>query len=70
MSQQWGPTNKIDIFPSLLHFVLMLNALVGKSSDLLEFNQTHNAATFYPSVKHLLCKYITPSFGPTFRVEC
>jgi len=24
----------------------MLNALVRKLSDLLEFNQTHNAATF------------------------
>jgi len=29
-------------FPLLLHFVLVLNALVRKSSDLLEFNQTHN----------------------------
>jgi len=29
-----------------LHFVLVLNALVHKSSDLLEFNQTHNAAMF------------------------
>jgi len=26
--------------------VLVLNALVRKSSDLLEFNQTHNAAMF------------------------
>ena len=33
-------------FPWLLHFVRVLNALVHKSSHLLEFNQTHNAATF------------------------
>ena len=33
-------------FPWLLHFVLVLNALVRKWSDLLEFNQTHNAAMF------------------------
>jgi len=29
----------------------MLNALVRKSSDLLEFNQTHNAVTFSPKCK-------------------
>jgi len=33
-------------FPWLLHFVLVLYALVRKSSDLLEFNQTLNAAMF------------------------
>jgi len=35
-------TNKSkDIFPRLLRFVLVLNALVRKSSDLLEFTQTN-----------------------------
>jgi len=34
--------------------VLVLNALVRKSSDLLEFNQKHNAAIFHPSAKILL----------------
>jgi len=29
-----------------LHFVLVLNASVRKSYDLLEFKQTHNAAVF------------------------
>jgi len=31
---------------TLCDFVLMVNTLVHKSSDLLEFNQTHNAAMF------------------------
>jgi len=31
---------------TLCDFVLVLNALVGKSSGLLEFNQTHIAAMF------------------------
>jgi len=40
-------TNKKKIFyPWLLHFVLVLNALVRKLSGLLEFDQTHNATTF------------------------
>jgi len=40
-------TNKPKIYFCLdLHFVLMVNALVRKSSDLLEFNRTHNAAVF------------------------
>jgi len=43
MSRQWWPTNPKDVFIWLLRFVLVLNALVRKSSDLLEFNQTHNA---------------------------
>ena len=34
--------------------MLVLNALVRKSSDLLEFNQKHNAAIFHPSAKLLL----------------
>jgi len=46
MSRQWWPANKKIFFPWLLYFVLVLNALVRKSSDLLEFNQTHNAAVF------------------------
>ena len=38
-------TNKTKlIFSWLLHFVLVLNALLRKSSDLLEFNQKQNAA--------------------------
>jgi len=40
-------TNKSKRYYSLtLTFVLVLNAQVRKSSDLLEFNQTHNAAMF------------------------
>jgi len=34
--------------------VLVLNALVRKSSDLLEFNQKHNAAIFSSKVRNLL----------------
>jgi len=41
-------TNKYKryFFPWLERFVPVLNVLVHKSSDLLEFNQTHNAAMF------------------------
>ena len=48
MSRQSWPTNRKDIFSLTLtlHFVLVLNALIRTSSDLLEFNQTHNAAMF------------------------
>jgi len=50
--------------------VLVLNALVRKSSDLVECNQTHNAAMFSFDSKNLLYRYITPSFvGHSFRVE-
>ena len=38
--------SKDYLFRWRLYFVLVLNALVRKSSDLLEFNQTHHAATF------------------------
>jgi len=49
--------------------VLVLNALVRTSSDLLEFNQTTMQQRFHPSAKHLL-KYITPSFvGHSSRVK-
>jgi len=48
----------------------VLNALVRKSSDLLEFNQTRNAATFSSKSETLVYKYITPSFvGHSFRVQ-
>jgi len=48
----------------------VLNALVRKSSDLLEFNQTTMQQRFHPSAKHLLYKYITPSFvGHSFRFK-
>jgi len=61
MSQQWWPTNPKIFFPWLLHFVLVLNALVRKSSDLHEFNQTHNAAVFSPKFETfaLQIQYIT-----------
>jgi len=50
--------------------MLVLNALVHKSSDLLEFNQTKMQQSFHPSAKHLLYRYITPSFvGHSFRVK-
>jgi len=53
-----------------LTLVLVLNALVRRSSDLFEFDQTHNAAMFSPSAKYLLYRYITPSFvGHSFCVE-
>jgi len=42
--------------------MLVLNALVHKSSDILEFNQTTVQQSFHPSAKHLLCRYITRSF--------
>jgi len=50
--------------------VLVLNALVRKSTELLAFNQTTMQQCFHPSAKHLLYRYITPSFvGDSFRVE-
>jgi len=52
--------------------VLVLNALFRKSSYLLEFNQTHNAATFSSKCETyaLQVAYITPSFvGDSFRVK-
>jgi len=48
----------------------VLNALVRKSTDLLEFNQTHNAAMFSSKYETLLYRYITPSFvAHSFRVK-
>jgi len=53
-----------------LHIVLVLNALVDKSSDLLEFNQTHIAAVFSSKWETFALQYITPSFvRHSFRVE-
>jgi len=52
--------------------VFVLNALIRKSSDLLEFNQTHNAAMFSSKYEifALQIGYITPSFvGPSFHVK-
>jgi len=51
--------------------VLVLNALVRTSSDLLEFNQiTTMQQCFHPSAQHLLCRYITRSFvAHSFRVK-
>jgi len=49
----------------------VLNALIRKSSDLLEFNQTHNGATFSSKCETFALQigYITPSFvGHSFRV--
>jgi len=48
-SRQWWPTNPKDIFSvtlTLCNIVLVLNALVRKSSNLQECDQTHNAAMF------------------------
>jgi len=48
------------------------NAVVRKSSDLLEFNHTHNAAMFSSKCEPFALQigYITPSFvGHFFRVE-
>jgi len=48
----------------------VLNALVPQSSDLLEFNQTQNAAMFSSKCETFADKYITPSFvGYPFRVK-
>jgi len=46
MSRQLWPTKPKYIFSWLLHFVIVLNALIRKSSDLFEFNQKHNAVIF------------------------
>jgi len=49
----------------------VLNALILKSSDLLQFNHTHNAAVFSSKWEafDLQIGYITPSFvGHSFRV--
>jgi len=60
-------TNKskryFSVILTLFDFVLVLTAVVRKSSDLLEFNQTYNAALFPSSAKHLFYKYVTPSFA-------
>jgi len=48
----------------------MLNALVRKSSDLLELTKPTMQQCFHPSAKNLLYRYITPSFvGHSFPVE-
>jgi len=50
----------------------MLNALIRKSSDLLQFNQTHNAAMFSSKCETFALQigYITPGFvGHSFRVK-
>ena len=52
--------------------MLVVNALVRKSSDLLEFNHTHNAAVFSSKCETfaLQYRYITPSFvAHSFRVK-
>ena len=52
--------------------MLVLNALILKSSDLLQFNHTHNAAVFSSKYEafDLQIGYITPSFvGHSFRVR-
>jgi len=47
-----------------------MNALVRKSSGLLEFNQTHNSATFSSKCETFALQYITPSFvRHSFHVE-
>jgi len=53
-----------------LDSVLVLNALAHKSSDLLEFNQTQNAAMFSSKCETFVYRYITPIFvGHSFRVK-
>ena len=46
--------------------MLVLNALVRKSSDLPEFNQPIRQQCFHPSAKHLLYMSVTPSFAGHF----
>ena len=59
-----------SVILTLLEIVLVLNAIVRKSADLLGFNQTHNAALFSSTAKHLLYKHVTPTFaGEFFRVN-
>ena len=58
MSPQWWPTNPKDIFPWLLHFVLVLNALARKSSDLLWVTKHTMQQCFHSSAKHLLYKHV------------
>ena len=60
------------IFSLLLHFVLVLNALVRKLSDIqyLSLTKPTMQQCFHPSAKYLLCRYIIPSFVEhSFRVE-
>jgi len=49
--------------------VLVLNALVRKSSDLLEFNQTHNAAMFSSKCETFALQVHHSFVGHSFRVE-
>jgi len=68
MSRQWLPTIKKYFFSYLLHFVLVLNALIRLIffSSAKPTMQQH----FHPSAKHLLYTYITPSFvGHSFHVK-
>jgi len=49
MSRQWWPVKSNVTFSvtlTLCDFVLVLNTLGRESSDLPEFNQTHNATMF------------------------
>jgi len=50
--------------------VLVVNALARKSSDLLEINQSQNAAMFSSKCETFVYRYITPNFvGHSFRVK-
>jgi len=50
--------------------VLVLNALTRKLSDLLEINQTQNAAMFSSKSETFVYGYITPNFVEhSFRVK-
>ena len=71
MSRQWWPTNKKDIFPRLL-FACADCWMHRFVSHLVYLSLTKPTMQqrFHPSGKHLLYKYITPSFvGHSFRVK-
>jgi len=55
-----------SVILTLCDFVLVVNTLVRKSSDLPEFNETHNAAMFSSMCETLLYRYVTPSFAVHF----
>jgi len=71
MSQQWLPTNPTNIF-SLTLTLCACAQCIGFVSHLIYMSLTKPTIQqcFHPSVKHLLYRYVTPSFvAHSFRVK-
>ena len=69
MFRQWWPTNLKDIFMWFLHFsALCLCWIYWFVSHLMHLSLTKPTMQhcFHPNTKHLLYKYMTPSFASHF----